>query len=238
MRLNLCAVHLLLLLTSLTTWSSARSFASSQCVEAAPLWLPLDGLEERFVKKWQRPLSFSIISRGSDSATVQLIKERLLFISQKTNLTLLSKDQSEKSSAPDFLIVVVPDLSRNASLLREIAVRFFQDRLVGGQINIDQSSWVNKLENASPRCLGVDLQVNGSITQAFVIIQENEDASCIGAGLFRSFGLIGIRNFYLRNGSKIPDSIAEAAFRGLYAKSVRPGMNHSEATARLEEACK
>jgi hypothetical protein len=78
-------------------------------------------------------------------------------------------------AAPDVLIVVAPSLDGNSKALRDMAQRFFQDRLGNkGRFQIDANIGDRTVNTISPKCFGLDMNSNGQLTHAFILVQEGE----------------------------------------------------------------
>ena len=219
---------------------SAFAQTSDQCVEAASLWLPSETTRETLVTRWEKKeMRFAISSRDKDSAVVKSIEAELKFISQKTEMKLVEVEQSSEADLPDLLVVVDPDITEDAALLKDLAQKFFQSKLNGrGRVEIRDDVWSASIKNISPRCTGLDFEVNAEKAIALAIVQQDETSTCVSIGLGQSFGLIGGKAYYVANGQKISEVIVGEALRGLYSEKIRPGMSRAQALEQLDGACR
>ena len=214
---------------------------SKDCVDAASLWLPSDSAAEKdmVVTKWHKDLTFSIISHQSGTVAVKRVEAVMDSLSHQTGLKIVEIGQSNEQTLPDLLIVVDPSVPNDAPLLREIALKFLQNRVgVAGRFQIDADAWSAKLRNASPKCVGLDVELNHAKNLSFIAIQEDATPACLSVGLGQSFGMFGVRNYYMANGEKVTEAIFQEGMRGLYSPEIRIGMKRSEAIEHLKEACK
>jgi hypothetical protein len=236
--LNLTAITLWLSLALvLCTHKSAFSQSTNQCVDAASLWLPSDSASNEVITKWQKALTFAIISHERGAAAVKLVETAMNALSHQTGLKIVEIGQSNEVTLPDLLVVVDQNVSNDAPLLRELALKFFQSHLNHGSFQIDADAWNQKLGSVSPKCAGFDVEVNHAKSLSFVTIQEDATPACVSVGLGQSFGMIGIRNYYKASGQKVPEAVIEEAMRGLYSPKIRTGMKRAEVIEHLNEAC-
>jgi hypothetical protein len=218
---------------------SAFSQASTQCVEAASLWLPSEDAQIKVVSKWNKEVRFGILSNERDAGIVKSIEAELNFISQQSGLNLVKVDQFSNGSLPDLVIVIHPDIESGAERLRETALKFFQVRLgQHGNTTINAEGWAENLRNIVPKCGEIDSEVNGEKASSFAVVQENASLACIRVGLAETFGLTGARDYYTANNQKLPDAIVGSALRGLYSEKIHSGMGRTEVSTTLREACK
>src|SRR5450756_74925 len=118
--LNLAAVAFALwlsLVLVLFVPKSAFSQSATECVDAASLWLPSDSASEKFVTKWPKDITFSIISHERDAAAAKLVEAALNSLSRRTGLRIVEIGQSNDATLPDLLVVVDPNVSNDAPLL-------------------------------------------------------------------------------------------------------------------------
>jgi hypothetical protein len=217
----------------------AFSQSAAECVDAASLWLPPDRASEEVVTKWNKDLTFSIISHEKDIAAVKLVEATLNSLSHKMGLKIVEIGQSNEATLPDLLVVVDPNVSNDALLLRELALKFFQSRFGrAGRFQIDADAWNAKLRSLSPKCGGLDVEVNHAKDVSFIVVQEDATPACVSVGLGQSLGMIGVKNYYTSNGEKVPQAVLEEAMRGLYSPEIRVGMKRAGAIEHLKEACK
>jgi len=164
---------LLLIPNLILTLEPAHS-KNAKCLDVARMWLPSEALRETMVVKWKKKdMTFSVISRAADSSTVKAIKDRFGLLSMQSGLRF--SELTNEALLPDFLVVVSPDIQSNAPLLRDLAQKLFQSKLIAqGRFQIDPDAWDKALKAVSPKCAGLDTRANGEVTSAFVVVQENE----------------------------------------------------------------
>jgi hypothetical protein len=230
---------LLIILCLVSLPKLALSQSVDQCVEAASLWLPSDSTSAKAVSKWQREqqIKFAIVSNQKNSPAVKLTEAGLNFVSLKAGLNLVELDESSSVPLPDLLVVVDPSVATDAPILRNIAQKFFEQKLLR-RFQIDAEFWNENLRKFSPKCVAFNVEVNNAKNVAFLIVQENETPACVRIGLGETFGIIGARNYYAVNGETIPEDIFGKALLGLYSEKIRSGMNRVEALKQVQEDCK
>jgi hypothetical protein len=216
----------------------AVSQPTSQCLDAASLWLPPD-TRGSVTTKWQKDITYSIVSNAKGaSAAADLVRAAIGSFSHQMGLKTIETRNSNEASVPDLLVVIDPDVSNDAPSLRELALKFLQPRLsLPGRFEINSDAWNAKLAGATPKCAGLDIDLNHVSAASFVVIPEDAAYECVGVGLGRTFGLVGVKNYYTANGEKVSGAVLEEALRGLCSPEIRIGMNRAEAAGRLNEVC-
>jgi hypothetical protein len=239
-RLASCSITLAVIALSLELCvpNPAISQPSNQCLDASSLWLPSDSTSGGVVNKWQKDITYSIVSNAKSTAAADLVKTTITSFSHRMGLKIIETGDSNETSVPDLLVVVDPNVSNDAPLLRDLALKFFQPRLsLSGRFQINSDAWNAELASVSPKCVGLDVDVNHAKALSFVVIQEDATSACVSVGLGQTFGLIGVKNYYTVNGEKMSRAILEEALRGLYSPEIRIGMKKAEAMERLNEVC-
>jgi hypothetical protein len=232
-------MYVFLLFRSLFIIAPTYSKTDPECLSAAALWLPSDSARLKVVTKWKKDIRFAILSREKNSATVKSIEAELKFVSQQTGLKFVELDQSNETPLPDLAIAVVKNIDDDAPHLREIALEYLQVKFssVRGHFTIDPDSWAQSLRSLAPKCTGLDVEVNGEKSSSFTIVQEDQPPTCATVSLAETFGIIGARDRYVKNGNEISEAVIGQALRGLYSKQIRAGMSRAEASETLTEAC-
>lgn len=140
---------------------SVLSQSLDPCMEGASLWLPSDTTSAKSVAKWQgdQEIKFAIVSSQKNSSAAALVEAELSFVSHKTGLRLAESDQSSGAPLPDLLVVIDPDLAKHAPILREIAQKFFEQRLLH-RFQIDAEFWNENLRKFLPKCVAFDIEAN------------------------------------------------------------------------------
>jgi hypothetical protein len=238
-RLCLVAAYVFLFFHSSLAFAPAYSQTDPECLSAASLWLPSASARLKVVTKWNKDIRFAILSREKNSATVRSIEADLKFLSQQTGLKFVEVDQSDETALPDLAIAVVPNINDDALRLREVALKYLQVKFreVHGRFTIDPDSWSRNLRSLTPKCTGLDIEVNGEKSSSFTIVQEDESPRCATVSLAETFGVIGARDRYVASDNDISEAVIGKALRGLYSEKIRAGMSRAEAFEKLTEAC-
>jgi hypothetical protein len=215
-----------------------NGMSTNECVETASWWLPSDETAVKTVTKWQdQEVRFAVLSLNDNSPAPRLVEASLNFFSRNTGMTMTKMDPSDRSSLPELLVVVDPDVIADSGKLKLIAEKFFEKKLGGGSYRINTGQWEAGLSRFSPRCLALNVEVNDRKNIAFLMVEEGETAACVNIGLGEAFGILAARSSYRKNGPAVSEQALGAALSQLYAKTIRIGMSASEALKQVREDC-